>query len=209
MFRREVGPPLWARRACLSTWAAQPWCWGGRWRGSCALPRATLRGFSRDAAACICRRMPTLRAGPPHAVKKKVQRSLVVPVGWHGPPTLPFCPLVRLARWGSNSSHQPLRRCCLFTCLAPLPAHPLLWQVGVFTGYSSIAMAQALPPGGRLVACDRDPKSLALAREYWQKAGVADKVGGRGDRGRFGIPHSSARLARGCWEKAGLAGEVL
>ena len=46
----------------------------------------------------------------------------------------------------------------------------------MFTGYSSIAMAQALPPDGRLVACDRDPKSLALAQEYWERAGVADKV---------------------------------
>ena len=49
-------------------------------------------------------------------------------------------------------------------------------QVGVFTGYSSIAMALALPQDGRLVALDRDPKSLALAQEYWQRAGVADKV---------------------------------
>ena len=43
-------------------------------------------------------------------------------------------------------------------------------------GPCSIAMALALPPGGKLVACDRDPRPLALAREYWAKAGVADKV---------------------------------
>lgn len=49
-------------------------------------------------------------------------------------------------------------------------------EVGVFTGYSSIAMALALPPGGTLLACDRDPRAMALAREYWAKAGVADKV---------------------------------
>lgn len=49
-------------------------------------------------------------------------------------------------------------------------------EVGVFTGYSSIAMALALPPGGTLVACDRDPKAMQLAREYWRRAGVADKV---------------------------------
>ncbi len=49
-------------------------------------------------------------------------------------------------------------------------------QVGVFTGYSSIAMALVLPQDGRLVALDRDPKSLALAQEYWRRAGVTDKV---------------------------------
>ena len=48
--------------------------------------------------------------------------------------------------------------------------------MGVFTGYSSIAMALALPAGGRLVACDRDPKAMALARQYWELAGVAGKV---------------------------------
>jgi predicted O-methyltransferase YrrM len=50
-------------------------------------------------------------------------------------------------------------------------------QVGVFTGYSSLAVALALPPGGRLVAFDRDAKTMEVARKYWQLAGVQDKVG--------------------------------
>lgn len=49
-------------------------------------------------------------------------------------------------------------------------------EVGVFTGYSSTAMALALPPHGRLLACDRDPKAMALARQYWEEAGVAGKI---------------------------------
>jgi hypothetical protein len=49
-------------------------------------------------------------------------------------------------------------------------------EVGVFTGYSSVAMALALPEDGRLVACDRDPKAMEVARSYWQQAGVTDKV---------------------------------
>jgi hypothetical protein len=56
----------------------------------------------------------------------------------------------------------------------PLP----LPQVGVFTGYSSLAVALALPPDGRLVAFDRDAKTMAVAQKYWQLAGVADKVRG-------------------------------
>jgi predicted O-methyltransferase YrrM len=49
-------------------------------------------------------------------------------------------------------------------------------EVGVFTGYSSTAMALAMPPGGRLVACDRDPAAMAVAQEFWRRAGVAGRV---------------------------------
>lgn len=46
----------------------------------------------------------------------------------------------------------------------------------MFTGYSSLAVALALPAGGRLYALDRDPKTLAVAQRYWDAAGVADKA---------------------------------
>lgn len=55
-------------------------------------------------------------------------------------------------------------------------------EVGVFTGYSSVAMALALPPGGELLACDRDAAAMALARQYWALAGVADKVRAHRDK---------------------------
>lgn len=45
-------------------------------------------------------------------------------------------------------------------------------------GYSSLAVALVLPEGGRLVACDRDDRSLAVAREYYRRAGVLHKVCG-------------------------------
>ncbi|KAG4947523.1 hypothetical protein JHK87_043530 [Glycine soja] len=49
-------------------------------------------------------------------------------------------------------------------------------EVGVYTGYSSLALALVLPESGRLVACERDAKSLDVAKKYYQLAGVSHKV---------------------------------
>ena len=49
-------------------------------------------------------------------------------------------------------------------------------EVGIFTGYSSTAIAAALPPGGTLVACEKDERPLQLARAAWEEAGVADRM---------------------------------
>jgi predicted O-methyltransferase YrrM len=49
-------------------------------------------------------------------------------------------------------------------------------EVGVFTGYSSIAMALALPADGYLLACDISEAATDVARGYWQEAGVAEKI---------------------------------
>jgi predicted O-methyltransferase YrrM len=49
-------------------------------------------------------------------------------------------------------------------------------EVGVFTGYSALRVALALPPEGQLIACDVSEEYTAIARRYWQQAGVADKI---------------------------------
>ncbi|MEW6354585.1 MAG: class I SAM-dependent methyltransferase [Pseudomonadota bacterium] len=49
-------------------------------------------------------------------------------------------------------------------------------EIGVFTGYSSLCVALALPPDGKLIACDVSEEWTAVARRYWSEAGVAHKV---------------------------------
>ncbi len=49
-------------------------------------------------------------------------------------------------------------------------------EVGVFTGMSSLVMARALPPEGKLYACDISDEFTRVARRYWEKAGVAERI---------------------------------
>lgn len=49
-------------------------------------------------------------------------------------------------------------------------------EVGTFTGYSSICLARGLASPGRLITCDVSIEWTDMAREYWQRAGVADRI---------------------------------
>jgi len=49
-------------------------------------------------------------------------------------------------------------------------------ELGTFTGYSSLAVALALPADGRIVCCDVSEEWTSVARRYWGEAGVADRV---------------------------------
>lgn len=71
--------------------------------------------------------------------------------------------------------------------IAPEQAQLMIWlsqliqaryylEIGVYTGYSSTAMAMALPQDGHITACDINVTYTDIARKYWQKAGVSDKI---------------------------------
>ncbi|MDH5386898.1 MAG: class I SAM-dependent methyltransferase [Gammaproteobacteria bacterium] len=49
-------------------------------------------------------------------------------------------------------------------------------EIGTFTGYSSICIASALPDDGELVCCDDSDEWTSMARKYWKKAGLQDKI---------------------------------
>ena len=49
-------------------------------------------------------------------------------------------------------------------------------EIGVFTGYSSLAVAMTLPGDGHLIACDVSEEWTAVARKFWERAGVSQKI---------------------------------
>jgi caffeoyl-CoA O-methyltransferase len=62
------------------------------------------------------------------------------------------------------------------TMLAGLTGARHAIEVGTFTGYSSICLARGMAEGGRLICCDISEEWTSLARTYWQKAGLADRI---------------------------------
>jgi len=53
-------------------------------------------------------------------------------------------------------------------------------EIGTFTGYSALAVARGMGPGGRLLCCDISQEWTSIARAAWQEAGVADRVTAEG-----------------------------
>ncbi len=64
----------------------------------------------------------------------------------------------------------------LMTMLVGLLRPRFAVEVGTFTGYSALAVAKALPPGGRLLCCDISEEWTAIARSHWERAGVTDRI---------------------------------
>jgi caffeoyl-CoA O-methyltransferase len=64
----------------------------------------------------------------------------------------------------------------LLTMLVRLTGVRSAVEVGVFTGYSSTCIARGMQDGGRLLACDVSEEWTTIAREYWRRAGLEDRI---------------------------------
>ncbi len=64
----------------------------------------------------------------------------------------------------------------LLEFLVFLVAPRTVLEIGTYSGYSALSMAQALPPGGRIVTCELDPQRVAFAQRHVDAAGMADRI---------------------------------
>lgn len=64
----------------------------------------------------------------------------------------------------------------LLRMLVAAVAPKLVVEVGTFTGYSALCMAQALPKGGRVLCCDVNDEWTSVGKPYWRRADVADRI---------------------------------
>nr|WP_269810036.1 class I SAM-dependent methyltransferase [Kineosporia rhizophila] len=77
--------------------------------------------------------------------------------------------------WG-EAMQVPPEEGQLLGLLAGLTPARMLLEIGTFTGYSTLCLARALSPGGRVVTCDITDRWAPIARPAWQRAGVADRI---------------------------------
>src|SRR3954452_2834242 len=93
------------------------------------------------------------------------------------PPVGPLSKLIELTRTmpGAGMMTGPVEgRLLEFLVFALRPK--LVLEIGTFTGYSSISLASALPPGGKVVTCDINPETQQIARDHATAAGVVDRI---------------------------------
>jgi caffeoyl-CoA O-methyltransferase len=81
------------------------------------------------------------------------------------------------ARLGEKASMQisPDQGTLLSLLVRAIGARRAL-EVGTFTGMSALCIARALPPDGKLLACDLSAEWTAVARRYWERAGITDRI---------------------------------
>ena len=97
----------------------------------------------------------------------------------HNPPTDPLVDelVSETAAMGRIRTMQVgIEQAALLAFMVRLVRARFVVEVGTFTGLSALAMARALPEDGRLLCCDISEEYTSVARRYWERAGVADRI---------------------------------
>lgn len=85
--------------------------------------------------------------------------------------------IARTLELGDSAEMQiPHEQAVLLSLLVKLTGAQTVVEVGTYTGYSTLAFAQALPPHGKVITCDVSAEWTAIAEEAWQAAGVRDRI---------------------------------
>jgi len=96
-------------------------------------------------------------------------------VGWHESEALATLRQRTAERADADMQLSPEQGALLGLLVRLLGVRRYL-ELGVFTGYSALAVALAMPPEGRCVVLDQDPDATALARTWWRSYGVDEKI---------------------------------
>jgi predicted O-methyltransferase YrrM len=75
-------------------------------------------------------------------------------------------------------------------------------EIGTYTGYSALAIALALPQGGKVVTCDIDGETAAVAQAHWRRANAADKIDFRQGAALQSLDAMIRAGQRGCFDMA-------
>lgn len=70
----------------------------------------------------------------------------------------------------------PIEEAAFLTLLARVTAARTVVDIGTFTGLSALSFARGVADGGRVITCDVSEEWIAIAREHWERAGVADRI---------------------------------
>jgi predicted O-methyltransferase YrrM len=105
------------------------------------------------------------------AIEKYIDR-----VGFRDHPTLAACRAEAQTRGEMAVMQVAPEQAAFFQMLIGLLSAKRILEIGTFTGYSALAMALALPSGGMLTTLEISEEYLALARTFWNDAGVADRI---------------------------------
>lgn len=97
----------------------------------------------------------------------------------HNPPTDPIVDELvteTVAMGAIRTMQVGIEQAALLGFMVRLIRARFVVEVGTFTGLSALAMARALPEGGRLLCCDISGEYTSVARRYWRRAGVAERI---------------------------------